>query len=319
MTTDGQLNSPDVSVIICAHNPRQAYLQRTLDALRGQGLPKDKWEFILVDNASSPPLADTVDLSWHPLARHVLERELGLSPARLRGIAEAKGDLLVFVDDDNVLEPGYLSETLRIAAEWPRLGAWGSGAIIPEFELEPVDYIKPLIPYLALRHVTKAAWTNVFPCVEATPWGAGLCIRRSVADAYRQMSGASEISISGRRGRQTLLSGDDVEICYVACDNGLGMGIFPELKLTHLIAKERVAPQYLLKIFEGTSTSNFLLAYKWKGDIPKSPLRPWGLLSVLKNIVIQRGLDRQKYLASIRAAISARRIIRSAQQTDNRT
>ena len=304
---------PDLTVIICAHSPRADYLNRVIGSLRHQTLPMSQWEFLLVDNASESLLAQSFDLSWHSNGRHVRENELGVTVARLRGIRESNSDLIVFVDDDNVLDPNYLSEALKIATEWPRLGIWGSGVITAEYEALPTEYVSTLTPYLALRHATKASWSNVFPCVEATPWGAGMCIRRIVATEYHKMNEDSRILISSRRGKKILLSGEDVEMSNVACSIGFGMGVFPELKLTHLITKERVSPQYLLKLFQGTSTSNLLLAYKWKGNIPKSPLRPWGLLSIFKNVILQRGLDRQKYLANIRAMIAARRIIKSSQ------
>jgi glycosyltransferase involved in cell wall biosynthesis len=300
-----------LTVIICSYNPRPAYLDRALESLRNQNLPKEQWELLLIDNASRSPLAKVWDLSWHPHGRHILENELGLSAARQRGMKEAASDLLVFVDDDNVLDPNYLSEVLQIKAEWPRLGVWGSGAIVPEFEIQPAEQVKRFTGYLALREVPKARWSNLV-FAETIPLGAGLCVRASVADAYRRMNNESAISISGRRGKE-LLGGEDFEISYVACHLGLGIGVFPELRLTHLISKERVSPKYLLKICEGAVTSNVLLAYKWKGSLPKSPLRPSGLLSILKNVAIHRGLDRQIYLANVRALISARRIIQSTQ------
>ena len=64
----------DASVVICTHNPRQNYLERTLDSLRAQTLPSHKWELILVDNASREPVADKCDLTWHPRGRHILSR-----------------------------------------------------------------------------------------------------------------------------------------------------------------------------------------------------------------------------------------------------
>src|SRR5688572_8492222 len=97
-----------ISVIICAHNPRPHYLRRVLEALRAQTLPLEKWELLLVDNASAEPLSGRVDLTWHPNARHIHEMSLGLTHARLRGIVEAGAGLLVFVDDDNVLKIDYL-------------------------------------------------------------------------------------------------------------------------------------------------------------------------------------------------------------------
>jgi glycosyltransferase involved in cell wall biosynthesis len=300
----------DVSLIICSHNPRPSYLRRVLDALRNQTLPQDRWELLLIDNASAVPIAPNWDLGWHAHARHVLECELGLSAARIRGIAEARGEVLVFVDDDNILQPNYLAEALRIKEEWPQLGVWGAGAVTPEFEIEPAAYVERLKGYLALRESTKARWSNVMSCDEASPLGAGLCLRARVAEEYQRLNDGAALLISGRRGG-ILLGGDDHEICYAACHIGLGMGIFPELRLTHLIPKERVAPEYLLKIIEGAETSNLLLGYKWNGTRPKSPFRPWGLLWIVKNLIIQRGFDRRIFLAKVRAIISARNIIGS--------
>jgi glycosyltransferase involved in cell wall biosynthesis len=305
--------TPEASVIICAHNPREDYFRRVIDALRDQSLSAAKWEFLLVDNASGVPLASLWDISWHPNARHIREEELGVAVARRRGMREASADLLIFVDDDNLLTKNYLSDAIMIKGEWPFLGVWGSGAIIPEFERQPREDVTQLLPYLALRAPSSPKWSNVFPCLVATPWGAGMCVRASVADAYCQFCQNSSIQIASRRGKKILMSGEDIEICYVACAFGYGMGVFPQLRLTHLIPKERVTTEYLLKVYEGTSTSNLLLDYKWTGKFPQSPLRPRGLLSAFKNLLTQHGLHRRMYcrmyLANIRAASHARRVI----------
>jgi hypothetical protein len=300
--------APELSVIICAHNPRAHYLAHTLEALRQQTLATDRWELLLVDNASVPPLAPSVDLAWHPLGRHVVENELGLSAARRRGMAEARADLMMFVDDDNVLAPDYLAQALRISAEWPQLGTFGSGAIVPEFEQEPQPHLRPLVPNLALREVAAPFWSNVFPCTDATPWGAGLCITRQAADAYSHDDRRPPLGISDRRGK-SLLSGGDVEMSFAACEAGFGMGIFPQLRLTHLIPKERVSEAYLMRLFEGILTSNYMLSYKWKGLRPQAPFSPRGVLSLAKNALMRRGLARRMYFANLRALSEARRAI----------
>src|SRR5262252_3584882 len=97
-----------VSVIVCTHNPQPDRLRRTLDSLKDQSLARDQWELLVVDNASDTKVSGTSDVSWHSRGRHIREEKLGLTPARLRGIAEAEGELLVFVDDDNVVAPMFL-------------------------------------------------------------------------------------------------------------------------------------------------------------------------------------------------------------------
>jgi glycosyltransferase involved in cell wall biosynthesis len=312
----------DVSVILCAHNPRADYLSRALDGLRAQTLPKDHWEFLLIDNASMEPLASAWNLSWHSNGRHVLEAELGLARARLRGMREASANLLIFVDDDNVLDPDYLSEAIRIEREWPMLGTWGAGSISPEFELQPPKSVMQYLPLLSLRDQKTVLWSNVRP-VDATPIGAGLCVRRSVATTYIQAYQHSANRITDPRGK-SLVGYGDYEISAIACNMGFGMGIFPELELIHLISKEHVSEDYFIsmleasrtsnfifmRLLEATQTSNFMLHYRWIGWLPPSPFfSPRRMLSVIKSLITQRGFARRVYLSDLRAGMKARQII----------
>ena len=296
------------SVIICAHNPRQDYLRRVVDALRAQTLPLDAWELLIIDNASREPLAASIDLSWHPKGRHIAESRLGITYARNRGINESASRVVIFVDDDNVLDDAYLTEAVSIGKEWPELGVWGSGMTTPEFEAEPASHLKDLIPYLALRTADEIYWSNIPGCVWATPWGAGLCMRRQVAEAYARHSEQTSLPISGRIGN-VLLSGEDKEIAYIACEIGLGMAIFPSLKLLHLIPKARVSEQYLLRLYEGTMASNYLLRYKWQGLFPQTPRSLTGFLDLLANALTRHGLARRLYFAQRRGALKSLDII----------
>ena len=117
-----------LSVVICTHNPRPAYFAKCLKALRSQTLSLSSWGLVIVDNRSDTPLSDRTDLAWHPGARMVREESLGLTPARLRGIRESTGDLLVFVDDDNVLDADFLETAQRIMEERPFLGSGAANA-----------------------------------------------------------------------------------------------------------------------------------------------------------------------------------------------
>ena len=200
------------SVVIPTHNPREDYLRRVLEALRRQTLVKDLWELVVVDNGSREPLkaavgprdygtkgpqATEVDLSWHANARIVREEGLGLTNARLRGFAETSGEVIVLVDDDNVLAPDYLEQVMGIAREYPFLGTW-SGAL--ELELEPGSPApaKELRHLLCERKPTKEVWSNDRSNFAATPWGAGECIRRAVAEAY-----ATKVAGDPRRAGRT--------------------------------------------------------------------------------------------------------------------
>jgi glycosyltransferase involved in cell wall biosynthesis len=185
------IHMTDISVIICTRNPRPDHLSRVLDALRSQTLPTTEWEMLLVDNASDAPLAQTWSISWHPRSRHIREDEIGLTPARLRGIRESRGELLVYVDDDNVLDADYLLVARTIMSQHPHLGVIGAGIIEPEFAVQPPPELVSYLGLLALRRASTDLWTNNTDDLACVPWGPGLCVRRQVADSYQLLHRAS--------------------------------------------------------------------------------------------------------------------------------
>jgi glycosyltransferase involved in cell wall biosynthesis len=295
----------EVSVVICSHNPRPGYLKRTLAGLRAQDLAMTQWQLLLVDNASSSPLT-SYDLSWHPNGRYVLEPELGLSFARRRGIVESLCDIIVFVDDDNLLEADFLSRVIAIGEQQPQLGAWG-GNVIAEFETTPSAGVMKHIGYLALRSRTRSYSSSSPLCTDAVPIGAGMCVRSVVAKAYIEHS-RSEIKLTGRKGGE--LGGyDDIEICHVACKMGFEIGTFPELRLLHLIPPERVSEDYFVRLIEATDYSGFLLSYKWHGTIPKSLFSLYNMAAFAKHTLLDGSMERRICLARTRARRAARRYI----------
>jgi glycosyltransferase involved in cell wall biosynthesis len=280
-----------LSVIVCSHNPRLDYLARVLQALTEQELPVSQWELLLVDNDSRTPLAKTCDLSRHTHARVIVETDVGLASARLRGIREARGEILVFVDDDNVLERDYLVECVRINEKCPYLGVWG-GQELHEFEGgEPQEKWKR--DFWMPPKLKREIWSNNYDR-SAAPAGAGMCIRRVVARRYAELvAGQPFRSQLGRKGTG-LNSSEDVDMAFTACDMGLGTGRFPTLRLAHLIPRQRVTDDYLLRLIEGISYSDTILAALRDG-IPVQPCRVDRLVDRYKRLrmpKVQRSIAR---------------------------
>ncbi len=88
---------PAVSIVIPAHNPGD-HLRPAIASVHGQSF--DDWDLTVVDDAS------TEDLSWVPVefprARLVRQPHGGVAVARNRGVAEGAGELVAFLDDDDV-------------------------------------------------------------------------------------------------------------------------------------------------------------------------------------------------------------------------
>ncbi|MGB8473096.1 MAG: glycosyltransferase [Candidatus Acidiferrum sp.] len=261
-----------ISVILCTHNPQPACLRRTLDALCGQTLPYDRWELLFVDNASKDSLADKWDISWHPHGRHLQEHEIGLTAARLRGIRESTGELLVFVDDDNVLDPHYLELSAAIPARYPWLGVFGCGALEPEFQVPPSPELVSRLALLALRTVPSPVWSNNTKDYDHLPWGAGLCVSRRVSSVYQELLARLKVTdVLDRRGRQLTCGGDDL-FSWAALRDGKGFGLFPELRLTHLISEGRLNRRYFLRLIGDSAFSHGVLNYMLTGTEPRQGL-----------------------------------------------
>ena len=254
-----------LSVIICTHNPRPDHLARTAAGLGLQTLATHAWELIVIDNASVPPVDAATFRASHPSIRVVREPTLGLVAARLRGIREATGDLLVFVDDDNVLAPNYLQLATEIAGRVPKLGAFG-GQVHGEFETPPPSWFRHRLDRLAITEFSVASQTGQTDGSLA-PCGAGLCVKAEVATAYRsQAESDPRRQLLGRSGRN-LGSGDDTDLALTACDMGYEMGRFPELHLVHLIPSGRLSARYLARVTRGHAQAQLrLLTLRKKGD-----------------------------------------------------
>jgi glycosyltransferase involved in cell wall biosynthesis len=233
-----------------------------------QTLSREHWELLLIDNQSQSPLSSDFDLTWHTNSRHILEPSLGLTFARLRGIEESTAALIVFVDDDNVLAPDYLQQVLAIAAEHPRIGAFG-GRLIGSFDADPPGWALPYVHMLAIRDVPKDVWCNIPDwSLGSCPAGAGLVVRRCVAEHYKAHCQINQKrKLLDRRGN-SLVSCGDMDLAFTSCDLGLGTGVFSSLSLQHLIPARRLEKDYLLKLAEENSYSGIWLEYIRKGIAP---------------------------------------------------
>ncbi len=104
---------PRISIVIATYN-RLSPLRRTLEALRVQTLPPESYEVIVVDDGSPDDTMERLaTLARSGAIRVVRQPNRGVAAARNRGIAEAEGEAVCLLDDDDLLEEGSLA---RLAA-----------------------------------------------------------------------------------------------------------------------------------------------------------------------------------------------------------
>ena len=102
---------PLCSVVVPAHDAAHL-LPRVLGALADSDLPRDEWELIVVDDASSDETA-AVAAAWADTVIKLPGRPYGPAYARNRGVELARGDVVMFFDADVVVH----TDTVRLFHE----------------------------------------------------------------------------------------------------------------------------------------------------------------------------------------------------------
>jgi glycosyltransferase involved in cell wall biosynthesis len=95
---------PDISIVIPARN-EAGRIAQCLHSLRNQSLAPDRYEIIVVDDGSDD---DSAGVAQRNGARVIRQPKYGAAVARNRGIAEARGDIILFTDADCIAEEHWI-------------------------------------------------------------------------------------------------------------------------------------------------------------------------------------------------------------------
>lgn len=131
------MTPPLLSVVIPTYN-RKVMLGKMIELLRDQTIPASEFEVVVVDDGGSDGTPEYIAALETPFRLHVVRQENGgAAKARNLGAREASGEMIVFMDDDLVPEPGMV-ESHRAALRSDRsmvvlgkLIPWGKGHLGP--------------------------------------------------------------------------------------------------------------------------------------------------------------------------------------------
>lgn len=112
---------PFVSILIVNYNGRR-YLDDCLTALAKQTYPRDRWEAILVDNASADDSVAHVR-ECYPWVRVIqAERNVGFAGGNNVGLPHCRGEFIALLNNDTVAEPGWLDALVEEIQRDEQLG-----------------------------------------------------------------------------------------------------------------------------------------------------------------------------------------------------
>jgi glycosyltransferase involved in cell wall biosynthesis len=241
----------DFTIAIPTYNGEQR-LPEVLERLRSQ-LDTDSfaWEILVIDNNSRDSTAKVVQAFQanfpHPI-RYCLELRQGAAYARKRAIQESQSDLIGFLDDDNLPDSDWVAAAYRFAQAYPRAGAYAS-RIRGDFEVDPPQNLKPILPFLALTE-RGAKPLRYAPQQKLLPPSAGLVVRRSV-----WVLSVPERTILSGRIEGNMLTGEDLEVLSYIQRSGWEIWYNPEMKMVHKIPAQRLERAYLIPFFRGIGLS----------------------------------------------------------------
>lgn len=228
------------TVIVCTHN-RAAVLRDTLLALAGLQAPPGGAEVLVVDNASTDPtcaLFDALKGRIRLPVRYVHEPVLGLSNARNRGVAEAKGAVLAFLDDDAVCKADWLVRLLEAYGRHPDAECIGGRILLDWKDPRPRWWTDAMDPHLSAVDYGDAERRLHYPDY---PYGANISFRRAVFE--RGLSFDPDL---GRRGR-LLGGGEEMKLAIEIEQAGGGVYYTPDAVVLHRADATRANRAYLFR------------------------------------------------------------------------
>ncbi len=268
-----------LSVVVGTNRP-SLRLRPLIDSLADQTAPKSIWELLLVDNARGRHPRELTSglprLAELPHVRSLSNPVPGLSITRNAGLAEARGAIVLFLDDDVTLAPTALAALLAAWAAVPDAGVMG-GAI----ELAPLDrpprwlgpavlkYWGGLAAGLPARHAA-ATWREL-------PFGGFWSARAAL---LRRIGG-----FRGRYGRAGLATdaGEEIVAALQLRADGRASWLEPAARALHHVSRDRITLPAFFRIRKTNADTFFLLSSE--GRIDDDPGLSASLRSGLRQIL----------------------------------
>jgi biofilm PGA synthesis N-glycosyltransferase PgaC len=129
--------TPTVSVIIAARN-EEANLPAKLENLRQLGYPRELLEFVIASDGSTDRTVDILREQASPFVAVILNESNGKANALNEAVKRATGELLVFLDARQSVEPNAVSELVSCFAD-PTVGAVSGELLLETSEANSGD------------------------------------------------------------------------------------------------------------------------------------------------------------------------------------
>lgn len=243
------------SIIIPTFN-RADCLGKCLAATAAQMMDPTTFEIIIVDNNSSDNTQDAClkFIQTHPYLhiRYVCETKQGVSYARNRGVAEASGEIVCFLDDDSPPAPEWLNLLLKPFNN-PTVGCVG-GPSIPDYQGQEIPlWLRGDLQGLLSGYTLSYSEPTQVSRWDQFPLSCNMAIRRSLFSDL----GFFRLDLD-RSGNQVLAAGD-TEMADRINKAGWKVMYVPDASVQHIVPPERLDKKHIYRIGQGLAESHIIL------------------------------------------------------------
>jgi len=246
------MNIDHLNICICTHNQKLELFKKTINSITHQEYNIKSILLIIIENSKHPKLEELVKRikSNNKFElKYIVEEKIGLQYARVTAIRNSKKGWFLWVDDDNELTSGFISEGIKFIENNNNIGCFGGKLLLPQDVIVP-KWIIPFLGYLGIKDFgdctisdNEDSWT----CAE--PPGAGAWVHPDLLDKYFLRSSESFFNELGRSGNSGLASADDSLMMREAARLGYFRAYHPLLKLIHHIdVQKRFKRGYIMKL-----------------------------------------------------------------------
>jgi glucosyl-dolichyl phosphate glucuronosyltransferase len=245
--TEKGLNSMFITVAICTFN-RADSLRRALDSLAAMRVPTDvAWEIAIVNNNSTDHTDDVIrEYVGRLPVRREFEPRAGKCNALNRAIDIAKGDYILWIDDDVLVDAGWLAAYVEAFRRWPEAAVFG-GRITPRYEAPVPKWIiqseAVLVGPYAIRDFGDQPQPLSADDEDHFPFGANWAIRAIEQRAFRY---DPELGPLPNRIRNH----DETDVIARVLGSGATGYWIPDAMVEHCIGRNRQTLRYVAAFYE---------------------------------------------------------------------
>jgi len=221
-------------------------LRKGLEAMTRLTIPSDvNWEVLIVNNNCTDQTDDGVKSFEARLPiRAVFEARPGKSNALNKAIHEAKGEYILWTNDDTRVDEGWVAGYWRAFERWPAAAVFG-GAVDPWFEDRPPASLSRVMDRISSAYAVRDFGVESVPLADdVVPFGANMAVRRDVQARYTY-----DASLGPRPGSP--LRGEETTVVRRMLGDGLEGWWIPDARVRHFIPKSRQRVGFLRDFFFG--------------------------------------------------------------------